>query len=85
MDCLEAWWREQGRTFNPDASELVILADSGGSRIFYVIDNKGFTKLHGTRFRVNWAKSAGFRTDFGELGITGGGAFHLLCARGHNK
>ena len=34
MDCLEAWWREQGRTFNPDASELVILADSGGSCIF---------------------------------------------------
>ena len=31
VDCIESWWRHEGRSRYPDASELVILADSGGS------------------------------------------------------
>ncbi len=31
VDCLTAWWRSEGRPRYPHASELVILADSGGS------------------------------------------------------
>lgn len=31
VDCLEAWWVAEGRLRYPDASELTVLADSGGS------------------------------------------------------
>jgi hypothetical protein len=31
VDCVEKWWRTEGRTRYPDAKRLAILADSGGS------------------------------------------------------
>ena len=31
VDCLEAWWRAEGRGRYPDADHLVLLADGGGS------------------------------------------------------
>ena len=31
VDCIKAWWRTEGRARYPDATRLLILADSGGS------------------------------------------------------
>ncbi len=31
VDCVAAWWRDQGQLIYPHTSELIILADSGGS------------------------------------------------------
>ena len=31
VDAVERWWRSNGRKHNPDAAELLILADSGGA------------------------------------------------------
>lgn len=31
VDCVEQWWRTEGRKRNPDARRLAILADGGGS------------------------------------------------------
>lgn len=31
VDCIERWWRSEGRRRYPDARELAILADGGGS------------------------------------------------------
>ena len=31
VDCLEKWWRSEGRRRYPDANQLAILADGGGS------------------------------------------------------
>ena len=31
VDCIDLWWRNQGQKYYPDATELLILADCGGS------------------------------------------------------
>jgi hypothetical protein len=31
VDCLDHWWREEGRVAYPDAKQILILADGGGS------------------------------------------------------